>query len=45
VIPGDWNANVSRYGTDINYTKSVNAGVVNTSQGARNLQFALKYRF
>ena len=45
VIPGDWNANVGRYGTDINYTKSVNAGVVNTSQGARNLQFALKYRF
>jgi hypothetical protein len=45
VIPGDWNSTVSRYGSDINYTKSVNAGVVNTSQGARNLQFALKYRF
>jgi hypothetical protein len=45
VIPGDFNSNVGRYGTDLNYTKSVNAGVVNTSQGARNLQFALKYRF
>jgi hypothetical protein len=45
VVPGDWNQNVSRYGTDVNYTKSVPAGVVNTSQGARNLQFALKYSF
>ncbi|MBV8842587.1 MAG: TonB-dependent receptor, partial [Bryobacterales bacterium] len=45
VLPGDWNSNVSRYGTDLNYTKSVGTGVVNTSQGARNLQFALKYSF
>ena len=27
------------------YTSSVPTGVVNTSQGARNLQFALKYNF
>jgi hypothetical protein len=45
VLPGDWNQNVSRYGTDINYTKSVPTGVVNLSKGARNLQFALKYSF
>jgi hypothetical protein len=45
VLPGNWNDNVSRYGTDINYTKSVPTGVVNTSLGARNLQFALKYTF
>ncbi|HEY6341066.1 MAG TPA: TonB-dependent receptor [Bryobacteraceae bacterium] len=45
VLPGDWNQNVSRYGTDINYTKSVPTGVVNQSSGARNLQFALKYSF
>ncbi|HYK58154.1 MAG TPA: TonB-dependent receptor [Bryobacteraceae bacterium] len=45
VLPGDWNQNVSRYGTDINYTKNVPTGVVNQSQGARNLQFALKYSF
>ena len=45
VLPGNWNDNVSHYGTDINYTKSVPTGVVNTSLGARNLQFALKYAF
>jgi hypothetical protein len=45
VLPGDWNQNVGRYGTDINYTKSVPTGVVNLSHGARNLQFALKYSF
>jgi hypothetical protein len=45
VLPGNWNQNVSQYGTDINYTKSVTTGVVNQSQGARNLQFALKYNF
>ena len=45
VLPGDWNQNVSRYGTDLNYTKSVPTGVVNSSQGARNLQFSLRYRF
>ena len=45
VLPGDWNQNVSRYGTDINYTKNVPTGVVNQSSGARNLQFALKYSF
>ncbi|HWB86490.1 MAG TPA: carboxypeptidase regulatory-like domain-containing protein [Bryobacteraceae bacterium] len=45
VLPGDWNQNVGRYGSDAAYTASVPTGVVNTSQGARNLQFALKYTF
>ncbi len=45
VLPGDFNSNVSRYGVDPNYTRSVNAGVVNTSQGARNLKFGLRYQF
>ena len=45
VLPGDWNGNVSRYGADANYTKSVPTGVINNSLGARNLQFALKYTF
>ena len=43
VLPGDFNG--AKYGSDVNYTKSVPTGVVNTSKGARNLQFALKYTF
>jgi hypothetical protein len=35
----------SKYGTDPAYTASIPTGVVNTSMGARNLQFSLKYRF
>jgi hypothetical protein len=45
VLPGDWNQNRGLYGVDPNYTKGVPTGVVNTSKGARNLQFALKYTF
>jgi hypothetical protein len=45
VLPGDFNANKSRYGVDPAYTASVPTGVVNTSLGARNLQFALKFHF
>jgi hypothetical protein len=42
-IPGGFSA--AQYASDPNYRKSVPTGVVNTSQGARNLQFALKYNF
>jgi hypothetical protein len=42
-VPGDFTP--AKYQSDINYQKSTPTGVVNTSQGARNLQFALKYRF
>jgi hypothetical protein len=45
VLPGDFNQNRGRYGVDAAYTASVPTGVVNTSQGARNLQFALKFYF
>jgi hypothetical protein len=45
VLPGDFNANRSKYGADPAYTASVPTGVVNTSLGARNLQFALKFHF
>jgi hypothetical protein len=45
VLPGDFNANRSKYGVDPAYTASVPTGVVNTSLGARNLQFALKFHF
>jgi hypothetical protein len=45
VLPGDFNANRSKYGVDRAYTASVPTGVVNTSLGARNLQFALKFHF
>lgn len=45
VLPGDFNQNRSRYGVDAAYTASVPTGVVNTSLGARNLQFALKFFF
>jgi hypothetical protein len=43
VVPGDFTA--ARYTSDLNYQKSTPTGVVNTSQGARNLQFSLKYSF
>ncbi|MBV8903638.1 MAG: TonB-dependent receptor [Acidobacteriia bacterium] len=42
-VPGDFT--VAKYTSDPNYQKSTPTGVVNTSQGARNLQFALKYIF
>ena len=37
--------NNALYGTNAAYTSSIPTGVVNTSVGARNLQFSLKYRF
>ncbi len=42
-VPGNFNP--AQYNTDPNYAKSVPTGVVNTSAGARNLQFSLKYMF
>ena len=44
VFPGG-GIDKSRYGSDPSYTASIPTGVVNTSLGSRNLQFALKYRF
>ncbi len=44
VYPGG-GINKSEYGTNPAYTASIPTGVVNTSLGARNLVFALKYRF
>ncbi|HTP30967.1 MAG TPA: carboxypeptidase regulatory-like domain-containing protein [Candidatus Acidoferrales bacterium] len=44
VFPGG-GIDKSRYGTDAAYTSSIPTGVVNTSIGARNLQFALKFYF
>jgi hypothetical protein len=44
VYPGG-GINKSEYGTNAAYTASIPTGVVNTSLGARNLVFALKYRF
>ncbi len=44
VFPGG-GIDKSRYGTDPGYTASIPTGVVNQSQGARNLQFALKWFF
>jgi hypothetical protein len=44
VFPGG-GIDKSRYGTDAAYTAGIPTGVVNTSQGARNLQFALKLHF
>lgn len=35
----------TKYGSDPTYTASIPTGVINQSMGARNLQFALKYRF
>jgi hypothetical protein len=43
VLPG--NFGVAQYNSDSNYRRSTPTGVVNTSSGARNLQFALKYSF
>jgi hypothetical protein len=44
VFPGG-GIDKSRYGTDAAYTAGIPTGVVNTSLGARNLQFALKLHF
>src|SRR5262249_32354705 len=44
VFPGG-GIDKSRYGSDPTYTAGIPTGVVNTSLGARNLQFALKYHF
>jgi hypothetical protein len=44
VFPGG-GIDKSRYGADAAYTASIPTGVVNTSQGARNFQFALKLHF
>lgn len=44
VFPGG-GIDPSKYGVDPVYTSSIPTGVVNTSLGARNLQFSLKYRF
>jgi hypothetical protein len=44
VFPGG-GIDKSRYGTDAAYTASIPTGVVNTSVGARNFQFALKLHF
>jgi hypothetical protein len=42
-VPGDFTP--ARYKSDLNYQKSAPTGVVNGSQGARNLMFGLKYNF
>lgn len=44
VFPGG-GIDKTKYGTDAAYTASIPTGVVNTSQGARNFQFALKLHF
>jgi Carboxypeptidase regulatory-like domain/TonB dependent receptor len=44
VFPGG-GIDKTKYGVDPTYTASIPTGVVNTSQGARNLQFALKLHF
>ncbi len=44
VFPGG-GIDKTKYGTDPAYTSGIPTGVVNTSIGARNLQFSLKYRF
>jgi len=44
VFPGG-GIDKSRYGSDPNYTASIPSGVVNTSVGSRQLQFALKFFF
>jgi TonB dependent receptor len=44
VYPGG-GINNALYGSNAAYTASIPTGVVNTSLGARNLQFGLKYRF
>jgi hypothetical protein len=42
-VPGDFTP--AKYTSDLNYQKSAPTGVVNGSQGARNLMFGLKYNF
>jgi hypothetical protein len=42
-VPGDFTP--AKYPSDLNYQKSAPTGVVNGSQGARNLMFGLKYNF
>jgi hypothetical protein len=44
VYPGG-GINKSLYGTNVAYTEGIPTGVVNTSLGARNLQFSLKFNF
>jgi len=44
VFPGG-GIDKSKYGVDPTYTAGIPTGVVNTSQGARNLQLALKFHF
>ncbi|HJZ99117.1 MAG TPA: carboxypeptidase regulatory-like domain-containing protein [Candidatus Solibacter sp.] len=44
VFPGG-GIDKTKYGTDAAYTASIPTGVVNTSVGARNFQFALKLHF
>lgn len=44
VFPGG-GIDKTRYGTDASYTAGIPTGVVNTSLGARNLEFALKLHF
>jgi len=44
VFPGG-GIDKSRYGHDANYTAGIPTGVVNTSLGARNLEFGLKFHF
>ena len=44
VFPGG-GIDKSKYGADPAYAASIPTGVVNSSIGARNLQFALRYRF
>jgi hypothetical protein len=44
VFPGG-GIDATRYGKDASYTASIPTGVVNTSLGARNLQFSLKLHF
>jgi hypothetical protein len=44
VFPGG-GIDKSQYGVNPTYTSSIPTGVVNTSLGARNLQFALKLHF
>ncbi|MGD0669346.1 MAG: carboxypeptidase regulatory-like domain-containing protein [Bryobacteraceae bacterium] len=44
VFPGG-GIDKTKYGVDPSYTASIPTGVINTSLGARNLQFALKFHF
>ncbi|HEY1339023.1 MAG TPA: TonB-dependent receptor [Bryobacteraceae bacterium] len=44
VFPGG-GIDKTKYGVDPTYTAGIPTGVVNTSLGARNLQFALKFHF